>query len=65
MTKKTTTKKVRNNLDIAMLLTDAILNTFEVSDSSYSCIIPLDEHKYSFELQDVIQVTLENIGGVE
>ena len=52
----------KNKLDVAMLLTDAILNTFEKNGS---CVIPLDNHKYSFDLQDVIQDTLEKIGGVQ
>ena len=49
---------VRNNLDIAMLITDAILNEFEKNGK---CAIPLDEEKYSFDLQDVIQLELEKI----
>jgi len=49
---------VRNNLDIAMLLTDAILNDFEKNGK---CAIPLDKHKYSFPLQDRIQIELEKI----
>ena len=48
----------RNNLDIAMLITDAVLNEFEKNGI---CKIPLDEHKYSFDLQDVIQLELEKI----
>ena len=48
----------RNNLDIAMLITDAILNEFEKNGKVN---IPLDEHKYSFDLQDVIQLALEKI----
>ena len=52
----------RNNLDIAMLLTDAILNEFEKNGK---CTIPLDESKdskpYSWDLQDVIQTELENL----
>ena len=48
----------RNNLDLAMLITDAILNEFEKNGV---CKIPLDEHKYSFDLQDVIQSELEKI----
>ena len=48
----------RNNLDIAMLLTDAILNEFEKNGKVN---IPLDEEKYSFDLQDVIQLELEKI----
>jgi len=50
--------KPKNNLDIAMLLTDAILNEFEKGGK---LDIPLDEHKYSFDLQDVIQDELEKI----
>jgi len=50
--------KARNNLDIAMLLTDAILNEFEKNGKVN---IPLDEHKYSFPLQDRIQIELEKI----
>ena len=50
--------KARNNLDIAMLITDAILNEFEKNGKVN---IPLDEHKYSFDLQDVIQLALEKI----
>jgi len=48
----------RNNLDIAMLLTDAILNEFEKGGE---CNIPLDKWKYSFPLQDRIQIELEKI----
>ena len=48
----------RNNLDLAMLLTDAILNEFEKKGK---CNIPLDKHKYSFPLQDRIQIELEKI----
>jgi len=48
----------RNNLDIAMLITDAILNQFEKNGKVN---IPLDEHKYSFPLQDRIQIELEKI----
>ena len=48
----------RNSLDIAMLITDAVLNEFEKNGI---CKIPLDEHKYSFDLQDVIQSELEKI----
>ena len=48
----------RNNLDIAMLITDAILNEFERNGK---VDIPLDEHKYSFPLQDRIQIELEKI----
>ena len=48
----------RNNLDIAMLITDAILNQFERNGKVN---IPLDEHKYSFPLQDRIQIELEKI----
>ena len=50
----------RNNLDIAMLITDAILNQFEKNGKLN---IPLDEHKYSFDLQDAIQLELEKING--
>ena len=46
----------RNNLDLAMLITDAILNEFEKNGK---LDVPLDEHKYSFDLQDVIQSELE------
>ena len=57
---------VRNNLDLAMLLTDAILNEFEKKGK---CNIPLDESfgnkrkpkPYSWGLQDVIQTELEKI----
>ena len=52
--------EVRNNLDIAMLITDAILNQFEKNGK---VDIPLDEHKYSFPLQDRIQIELEKING--
>ena len=48
----------RNNLDMVMLITDAILNQFERNGKVN---IPLDEHKYSFDLQDVIQLELEKI----
>ena len=48
----------RNNLDVAMLITDAILNEFERNGKVN---IPLDEHKYSFPLQDRIQIELEKI----
>jgi len=48
----------RNNLDVAMLITDAILNEFEKNGKVN---IPLDEHKYSFPLQDRIQIELEKI----
>ena len=48
----------RNSLDIAILITDAVLNEFEKNGI---CKIPLDEHKYSFDLQDVIQSELEKI----
>ena len=48
----------RNNLDIAMLITDAILNEFEKNGK---VDIPLDKHKYSFPLQDRIQIELEKI----
>ena len=50
--------KARNNLDVAMLLTDAILNEFEKNGK---VDVPLDEHKYSFPLQDRIQIELEKI----
>jgi hypothetical protein len=50
--------KARNNLDIAMLITDAILNEFEKNGK---LDVPLDEHKYSFDLQDRIQIELEKI----
>ena len=46
----------RNNLDMATLITDAILNEFEQNGKVN---IPLDEHKYSFDLQDVIQSELD------
>ena len=52
----------RNNLDIAMLITDAILNEFEKNGKVN---IPLDEHKYSFDLQDVIELELEKITNEE
>tara|TARA_A100000171_G_scaffold10459_2_gene8258 strand:+ start:65 stop:265 length:201 start_codon:yes stop_codon:yes gene_type:complete len=48
----------RNNLDLAMLITDEILNEFERKGVVH---IPLDEHKYSFPLQDRIQIALEKI----
>ena len=48
----------RNSLDIAMLITDAVLNEFEKNGI---CKIPLDEHKYSFDLQDVIQDQLDKL----
>jgi len=51
-----------NNLDIAMVLTDAILNEFEKDGR---CNIPLDEYKYSFDLQDAIQDKLNEIGVTE
>ena len=51
----------RDNLDMATLITDAILNEFEKNGKVN---IPLDEHKYSFDLQDVIQLTLEKIAEV-
>ena len=51
----------RNNLDMAMLLTDAILNEFEKNGK---LDVPLDEHKYSFDLQDAIQLALEKIAEV-
>ena len=46
----------RNNLDLAMRITDAILNEFEKNGKLE---VPLDEHKYSFDLQDVIQSELD------
>ena len=46
----------RNNLDLAIRITDAILNEFEKNGK---LDVPLDEHKYSFDLQDVIQSELE------
>tara|TARA_A100001515_G_scaffold140961_1_gene137292 strand:+ start:587 stop:784 length:198 start_codon:yes stop_codon:yes gene_type:complete len=46
----------RNNLDLAMRITDTILNEFEKNGK---LDVPLDEHKYSFDLQDVIQSELE------
>ena len=49
----------RNNLDLAMLITDEILNEFERKGVVH---IPLDKHKYSFPLQDRIQIALEIIG---
>ena len=45
---------VRNNLDLAMLITDEILNEFERKGVVH---IPLDKHK----LQDRIQLALEKI----
>mgnify|MGYP003124029866 CR=1 FL=1 len=48
----------RDNLDMATLITDAILNEFEKNGKVN---IPLDEHKYSFPLQDRIQIELEKI----
>ena len=48
----------RNNLDLAMLITDEILNEFERKGVVH---IPLDEWKYSFPLQDRIQLALEKI----
>ena len=50
----------KNNLDMAMRITDAILNQFEKNGK---VDIPLDEHKYSFPLQDRIQIELEKING--
>ncbi len=54
--------KPKNNLDVAMLLTDAILNEFEKNGK---CNIPLDESNdskpYSWDLQDVIEQVLEKI----
>ena len=49
---------MKTNTDVAMLLTDAILNEFERLGV---CKIPFDEHKYSFELQDLITDTLTSI----
>ena len=55
----------RNNLDMAMLLTDAILNEFEKNGKVK---IQLDKSKdskpYSWELQDAIQLALEKIAEV-
>ena len=52
----------RNSLDIAMLITDAVLNEFEKNGI---CKIPLDESKdskpYSWDLQDVIQDQLDKL----
>jgi hypothetical protein len=48
----------KNTLDLAMLITDEVLNEFEKNGK---CNIPLDEHKYSFPLQDRIQIALEKI----
>ena len=48
----------KNNLDMAMRITDAILNEFEKSGK---LDVPLDEHKYSFDLQDVIESEIEKI----
>ena len=48
----------RNNLDMAMRITDAILNEFEKGGILN---VPLDEHKYSFDLQDVIESEIEKI----
>ena len=52
----------RNNTDIAMLITDAVLNEFEKNGI---CKIPLDESKdskpYSWDLQDVIQDQLDKL----
>ena len=48
----------RNNLDLAILITDAILNEFEKNGK---LDVPLDEHKYSFDLQDVIQSKLDEV----
>ena len=55
---KNKSHKPKNNLDVAMILTDAILNEFEKNGKVN---IPLDEHKYSFDLQDVIQSEIEKI----
>ena len=69
--KKTTSYKVRCNLDLAILLTDAILNEFE----KYGiCKIPLSggiteqkengvelDKPYSWELQDAILDQLEEL----
>ena len=41
-----------------MLITDEILNEFEREGVVH---IPLDNHKYSFPLQDRIQLALEKI----
>jgi len=49
---------IRNNLDMAMLLTDVILNEFEKNNV---CNIPLDVCNYSFDLQDAIEEALEKI----
>ena len=46
----------------AMLLTDAILNEFEKNGK---VDVPLDKHKYSFPLQDRIQIELEKINNEE
>ena len=69
--KKLTTYKVRCNLDLAILLTDAILNEFEKDGV---CKIPLsggiteqkengveEDKPYSWDLQDVIQDQLEEL----
>ena len=48
----------RDNLDMATLITDAILKEIEEKGR---VSLPLDEHKYSFDLQDVIQLALEKI----
>tara|TARA_R100000951_G_scaffold64382_1_gene54369 strand:+ start:92 stop:313 length:222 start_codon:yes stop_codon:yes gene_type:complete len=48
----------KNTLDLAMLITDEILNEFESKGVLH---IPLDENKYSFPLQDRIQIALEKI----
>jgi hypothetical protein len=48
----------KNNLDLAMLITDEILNEFEREGVVH---IPLDEWSYSFALQDRIQIALEKI----
>ena len=48
----------KNNLDMAMRITDAILNEFEKGGK---LDVPLDEHKYSFDLQDVIESEIEKI----
>jgi|TARA_R100000482_G_C5085953_1_gene128399 hypothetical protein len=69
--KKLTTYRVRCNLDLAILLTDAILNEFEKDGV---CKIPLsggiteqkengaeEDKPYSWDLQDVIQDQLEEL----
>ena len=69
--KKTTTYKVKCNLDLAILLTDAILNEFEKDGV---CKIPLsgniteqkensaeEDKPYSWDLQDAILDQLEEL----